>query len=97
MWFVYNCIFTLVYLAMLPRFLRRMWRRGGYRRGFLQRLGIYDASVHARLAAMPPAERVWIHAVSVGEIRVALDFTDELRRLRPELKFILAICCFITR
>ncbi len=89
MWFVYNCVFTLVYLLMLPYFLRRMWRRGGYRRGFLQRFGRYDAATRAQLDALPPAQRVWVHAVSVGEIRAALDFMETLRRLRPELRFIL--------
>ncbi len=89
MWFLYNCAFTLVYLLMLPYFLRRMWRRGGYRRGFLQRLGRYDDETRARLDAIPRAQRVWVHAVSVGEIRVALDFISELRRRRPELFFIL--------
>ncbi|NLV23130.1 MAG: 3-deoxy-D-manno-octulosonic acid transferase, partial [Syntrophomonadaceae bacterium] len=89
MWFVYNCVFTLVYLLMLPYFFRRMWRRGGYRRGFLQRLGRYDAATLAQLDALPPAQRIWVHAVSVGEIRVALDFIEALRRRRPELRFIL--------
>lgn len=89
MWFVYNCVFTLVYLLMLPYFLRRMWRRGGYRRGFLQRFGRYDAATRAQLDALPPAQRVWVHAVSVGEIRVALDFIEALRHRRPELRCIL--------
>ncbi|MGI6086856.1 MAG: 3-deoxy-D-manno-octulosonic acid transferase [Kiritimatiellia bacterium] len=89
MWFVYNCVFTLVYLLMLPYFFRRMWRRGGYRRGFFQRLGYYDADLRAKIDALPP-QRVWVHAVSVGEIRVALNFIAALRRQRPEL------CCILT-
>lgn len=75
-WIIYNLVFPLVLLVMLPRYLLRMWRRGGYRRGFLQRLGLYDAALRAEIAARP---RIWIHAVSVGEMYVALKFIGEWR------------------
>lgn len=75
-WWLYNVLFAVVYVAMLPRFLMRMARRGGYREGFLQRFGCYSAAVRARLAARP---HVWIHAVSVGEMFVALRLLEDLR------------------
>jgi len=75
-WLIYNLLFPLILVAMLPHYLLRMRRRGGYRRGFLQRLGLYDASLKAALAARP---RIWIHAVSVGEMFVALKFIEEWR------------------
>ena len=68
-WFFYNCFFPIVFLLLLPRFLLRMWKRGGYRKGFLQRFGCYEASVRECLRNRP---RIWIHAVSVGEVQVAL-------------------------
>lgn len=54
---------------------------------FGQRFGIYDESVRQKLSS-PPA-RVWIHAVSVGEIQVALRFMTELRAEKPAVRFIL--------
>jgi 3-deoxy-D-manno-octulosonic-acid transferase len=39
-----------------------MWKRGGYTKGFLNRLGIYK-KVPAK-----SKKRIWIHAVSVGEL-----------------------------
>ena len=30
-WIVYNALFTVAYFAMLPSFLLRMKRRGGYK------------------------------------------------------------------
>ena len=86
MWLIYNILFALGFTAMLPWFLVRMLRRGGYRAGFMQRLGCYDAALRQRLAAR---ERVWVHAVSVGEVFVALRLMAELRALRPELAFVL--------
>ncbi len=85
-WFFYNCLFPLVFLLLLPRFLMRMWKRGGYRHGFLQRFGCYEAAVQARLRSRP---RVWVHAVSVGEVQVALRFMRALRELRPDMAFVL--------
>lgn len=86
-WFLYNCLFLIIYILILPRYLLRMWRRGGYRRGFLQRLGVYDRCVRDKMAA--PPQRIWIHAVSVGEIQVALKFMAELRGLQPGAAFVL--------
>ncbi len=85
-WFFYNCLFPIGFLLLLPRFLFRMRRRGGYRRGFLQRLGIYGRALAARLAGRP---RVWIHAVSVGEVFVALRFMEAARARRPGAAFTL--------
>lgn len=86
-WFFYNFLFAIGYFLVLPRFLLRMWRRGGYLPAFSQRLGIYDKSVRNKLAA--PPRRFLIHAVSVGEIQVALKFVAELRARRPGSAFVL--------
>lgn len=85
-WFFYNIAFSIVYLLMLPRYFAHMCKRGGYRKGFLQRVGIYDRALKARLQSR---RRIWIHAVSVGEIYVALRFMEEVRACRPETAFVL--------
>ncbi len=87
LWFIYNLLFAIGFLAMLPRFLFRMAKRGGYARDFAQRFGRYAAPVRAQLEA---GRRVWVHAVSVGEVFVALRFMDELRSRRPGVKFVLS-------
>jgi 3-deoxy-D-manno-octulosonic-acid transferase len=87
-WLLYNLLFPVVFLAMLPYYLFRMGRRGGYARGFLQRLAVYDAALRARLSAAP---RVWVHAVSVGETYVALRFMDEWRTREPGTRFVMSV------
>lgn len=82
---LYNLAFPFVFAAMLPYYLGRMLRRGGYRKGFLQRLGCYDAGVTARLAE---TRRIWIHAVSVGEMYVALRFVEAWRQAHPSAAFV---------
>ncbi len=86
-WIIYNLLFPIGFLFMLPKFLTRMARRGGYRRHFEQRFGIYGENTAARLAE---ARHIWIHAVSVGELFVALRFIEEYRKRNPESRFVLS-------
>lgn len=88
MWLLYNILFPVLLALALPYYLLRMVRRGGYARGFLQRVGIYDAALAARLAERP---RVWVHAVSVGETLVALRFMEGWRRKEPGVAFVLSV------
>ncbi len=85
---LYNLLFPFVVLALLPGYLARMFRRGNYRAHFGERFGRYEADVRARLDALPP-DRIWIHAVSVGEMFLALKLIAALRVLRPELGLVL--------
>src|SRR5436190_2167875 len=58
-----------------------MFRRGGYREKFGERLGIYDRHLRARLYWKKP---IWLHAVSVGEVMIALKLARQIRALRPD-------------
>jgi len=86
-WFFYNLLFPIVFLKMLPKFLSRMLRRGGYKKHFEQRFGIYGHGTTARLAE---GRRTWIHAVSVGELFVALRFVEEYRKAHPDALFVVS-------
>ncbi len=86
-WWVYNLLFPAAFACLLPHFILRMLRRGGYGRDFFQRFGRYGAADAARLDA--PGRPVWIQAVSVGELAVAFSFMDELRRRDPSVRFVL--------
>ena len=86
-WWLYNLLFPVAFACLLPHFLLRMLRRGGYARDFAQRFAAYRPEEAARLAA--PGRPIWIQAVSVGELAVAFSFMDELRRRDPALRFVL--------
>jgi 3-deoxy-D-manno-octulosonic-acid transferase len=85
--FLYNALFPLAVLLMLPGFLARMIRRGKYRHKFGQRFGIYSPGVREKIA---DTGRVWIHAVSVGEVNIALKLIQALRDADPSLAFVLS-------
>jgi 3-deoxy-D-manno-octulosonic-acid transferase len=83
---LYNALFALLYPVMVPYFLFRMCRRGGYLRDFAHRFALYGRGTRRRLRG---ARRIWIHAVSVGEVHVALRLMQALRERRPGLSFVM--------
>ncbi len=84
--FVYNLFWPIGLLFFLPAYLVKMIRRGGYREKFGQRLGIYDGELRVRLSKR---ESTWLHAVSVGEVNIALKLANALRALEPDLHCVL--------
>lgn len=72
---------------MLPKFISRMLKRGGYRQHFEQRIGHFGHNTKARLREH---RRIWVHAVSVGEIYVALRFIRAYRQKHPDTFFALS-------
>ena len=84
--FIYNLFWPIGLLFFLPCYLAKMIRRGGYGEKFGQRLGIYGCEVCARLAKQ---ESTWLHAVSVGEVNVALKLAKALQTLEPDLHCVL--------
>ncbi|PZR70893.1 MAG: 3-deoxy-D-manno-octulosonic acid transferase [Chthoniobacterales bacterium] len=78
---LYNLFYPLGLLFFLPGQLSKLLRRGNYRHKFGQRFGFYDREVRERLAAR---RSTWIHAVSVGEVAIALKLAAKLRELDPD-------------
>lgn len=73
-WF-YRLLYLPALLVMLPYYLLRMWRRGGYAKDFQHRFGRFDQ--------LPPCRagqrRVWLQAVSVGEVFAIGPLIDALQ------------------
>lgn len=84
---LYNLLLPLILLLGLPSFLAKGLRRGGLARNFRQRLGSFPSSTLVRFAGTRP---VWIHAVSVGEVFLALKLVEALRAAAPGLRIVLS-------
>ncbi len=74
----YTWLLRLLAPLVLLRLFVRGWRHRGYWRRLPERLGF----VPARAAGDPPV--VWIHAVSVGEVRAALPLVRALAARYPQ-------------
>lgn len=92
-WLFYRAAFLAVYPFLLPGFLSRMLRRGGYSSRMGDRFALYPADIVRRFrdAASSGEGFVWIHAVSVGEVQVAGQLMREWRKADPGIAF-----CFST-
>ena len=87
-WLLYNALFSVAYVAVLPSFLLRMKRRGGYRARMGDRFAKYPEDVLANLSGCAESSRIWIHAVSVGEVQVAGQLMRALRKADPAIRFV---------
>ncbi len=87
-WLPYNLLFAIGYTGMLPFFLWRMWRRGGYRNRMGDRFGVYPPEIVIKLRGIAAQRPFWIHAVSVGEVYVAGQMMRALRAENPQLRFV---------
>ncbi|MFL6595931.1 MAG: 3-deoxy-D-manno-octulosonic acid transferase, partial [Chthoniobacterales bacterium] len=83
---VYNLLFPFALLLFLPGYVQKMRRRGNYKRNAGQRLGFYSGELRARFAAHP---HTWIHAVSVGEVAIALKLARKLREVQPQFRCVI--------
>ena len=74
MLWLYRIIFFPTLLVLGPRYLLRMKRRGGYREKFSHRFGSHQGLPEKR----PGVRRIWLQAVSVGEVLAIAPLIDAL-------------------
>jgi len=81
---LYNLLLPLFVLAMLPSALRKLRARGGRTQDLWQRLGLLSPSHRKQLALLSHFDhRLWVHAVSVGEMNVAIKCLAPLLQASP--------------
>ncbi len=86
--FVYNLLFPLVLIAFLPGLVFKLIRRGGKKKGYAERFGFFSGEKKLVLAALK--NPVWVHAVSVGETQIALNFIRKWKMKNPSQDFVLS-------
>jgi 3-deoxy-D-manno-octulosonic-acid transferase len=72
---LYRILFLPALLLVSPYYLSRMKRRGGYGRHFMQRFG----SVGRMREKTPGVRRIWLQAVSVGEMLAIAPIIDAFK------------------
>jgi len=83
----YNVAFMTFFLVTGTFFVWRLWRRGKILPQFGQRFGFYAKELRQRLK---PGADLWIHAVSVGEVMIALVLIRRLRETKPNLRVVVS-------
>jgi 3-deoxy-D-manno-octulosonic-acid transferase len=87
LYFFYNAAVTCVLLMSLPLVPIIGLLGGRFRDGLGQRWGFYS---DAEIGSVAGARPIWIHAASVGEVRSAALFIEELKRRLPKAKVVLS-------
>ncbi|MBL9177532.1 MAG: hypothetical protein JNM65_05675 [Verrucomicrobiaceae bacterium] len=87
---LYNLVLPIGLVFMLPGAIIKMRRRNGRWRDLAQRIGCFDDATTKAINALPQRERLWVHAVSVGEVNVAKKLITCLLKTRPDLGIVLS-------
>lgn len=85
--FLYNILFNVGFVLSAPFYFLKMRRRGNWLPGFGQRFGKYDGKLKQ---ALTNRRVLWLHAVSVGEVNLALRLIQELERRLPNHKLVVS-------
>ncbi|MBF0184368.1 MAG: 3-deoxy-D-manno-octulosonic acid transferase [Magnetococcales bacterium] len=80
---LYTLLLSLLILITLPWWIWRYLRTPKYRDTVPQRFGL-------ALPALPPGPRIWIHAVSVGEVMAAQGLIQQLALRYPDRQLLLS-------
>lgn len=78
--YLLNLVYCVLIALAMPLVIWKRWRTGKYRRGAKEKLfgDLPDLSQHSR-------PRVWLHAVSVGEVLQLRQIIERLQRARPDI------------
>ncbi len=88
MWyFLYNVLFTVLFVSALPLLPVLACLGARYREGLEQRLGFYSKDVVSSLVGSRP---VWLHAASVGEVLSVKPLVAALKAQAPARKILIS-------
>ncbi|WP_395748538.1 3-deoxy-D-manno-octulosonic acid transferase [Prosthecobacter sp.] len=87
---LYNLALPLGLVLMLPGAFIKMRRRNGRWQDLAQRIGFFPNETQEAINALPQRERLWVHAVSVGEVGVAKKLISRLIKTQSDLGIVLS-------
>ncbi len=83
----YTVLVSGIFVSVFPFFWLYSGLTGRYRKGLKERLGLLPQGLAQHLAGFP---RIWIHAVSLGEVRVAAPIVESLKKRLPDSSIIVS-------
>jgi 3-deoxy-D-manno-octulosonic-acid transferase len=83
----YKALTSGVFLTCLPPFWLYTRLSGRYRKGFGERLGFLPGTIPEKRTGSP---RIWIHAASLGEVKVAGAVADHFHAQVPESEIVVS-------
>jgi 3-deoxy-D-manno-octulosonic-acid transferase len=87
MYLIYNILLSLSAIVLIPYYGMKILLTGKYRESIGPKFGLTPRSL---FKAMSGAPRIWVHAVSVGEVTAAAPIVASLRELFPQACIVLS-------
>ena len=87
MYFLYNALLYFSLLFLIPYYGLKILCTGKYRKSIGPKLGFVPADTFQVMTGRP---RIWLHAVSVGEVTAAAPIIQELREYLPDACIVLS-------
>ncbi|MBN1383190.1 MAG: 3-deoxy-D-manno-octulosonic acid transferase [Deltaproteobacteria bacterium] len=87
MFFLYNILLFVAAFFIVPYYALKMLLTGKYRKSFSQKFGYIKPD---QINAMKGNPRIWVHAVSVGEVTAAAPVIAKLRAHLPDACIVLS-------
>ena len=84
---LYNILLSVAALFLIPFFLVKIVFAGKYRKSIGPKLGFIPDRIFGGMTGSP---RIWVHAVSVGEVTAAAPVISSLRRSSPAACIVLS-------
>jgi 3-deoxy-D-manno-octulosonic-acid transferase len=81
MYILYNFVLAIAALFAVPYFSLKVILRGKYRKSLGPKFGFIPPDIFERMKGNP---RIWVHAVSVGEVTAAAPIVASIRSFYPE-------------
>jgi 3-deoxy-D-manno-octulosonic-acid transferase len=85
MYIIYNTLLFLAAIVGVPFYLLKIAFTGKYKKSFIQKLGGRQSAI---LASLKSSRRIWVHAVSVGEVTAAAPIVAALKEKMPAAEII---------
>jgi 3-deoxy-D-manno-octulosonic-acid transferase len=86
---VYRVLTSLAFIAALPFLLLCRMRKGPYADRLGERLGFYPRKIKSFIESRPERP-IWFHAVSMGEVKLAVSLARLVREQLPQVPLLLS-------
>src|SRR4030043_73009 len=86
---LYNILSGILFLVGFPFLILYNLAQGKYSNHLVERLGLYPQSLRPHDDSTN-SKPIWIHAVSVGEVKAAIALTRRIKELLPEVPILVS-------
>ena len=85
--FIYNLLAPLYFIFVIPFYFLKILKRGDVNNYLKQRMGNYSNDLKSEIHEK---RCIWIHAVSVGEMYVAMNFLNRVREHYNDVNYVIS-------